>query len=308
MVTNLTSTAPCSVNSGESKQKNNIFKDILVYTGINTVGGITGGLFSFASSKAITPLVFKDAKKLSNIITPEVIDKTMDLADIEKLGIRINNIDKSDFYSKLFTSENLLTKYIHKKIRKDSLEIPLGHNAIYHDNLRTINISKRRGGAYIFHELGHAKNYQSTSKFMKTITKMRQPIVTATIASIGALCAFIPRAEGEEAKTFKGKVQNFLKDNCVAITAVGALATPIEEGIASIRGAKIAKKVLSKDIVKQINKMNAKAFLSYAAIAAGTMLTTHLISKFSDKYREGKSEKEQSVNVKIESKNINIAA
>ena len=41
------------------------------------------------------------------------------------------------------------------------------------------------------------------------------------------------------------------------------MPTVLEEGLASIKGAQIAKKVLSPDKLKMVNKMNGKAFLTY---------------------------------------------
>ena len=44
------------------------------------------------------------------------------------------------------------------------------------------------------------------------------------------------------------------------------------------------KKSLTKPQFKAVNKLNAKAWLTYATVAAGLVLTTALVSKFNDKY------------------------
>jgi hypothetical protein len=242
--------------------------------------------------------MYKDAKNLAQYITPNVVDKTMNLSEIQKLGVSVENTEWTNLnelvrkikiqgknYNKMSLSKKIQYKF--KKIgvntiRKAGLEIPMGKNALYQPLTKTVHLNKQKGGAYIFHELGHAKNFNSTNSAMKTLVKMRNPILSSLIMTAGLVCAFIPRAEGEEADTFWGKTKNFLKDSSVGITAVGALATPLEEGIASIRGASIAKKILPKDQLKMLNKMHGKAFLSYLAVAAGTILTTYIIKKLND--------------------------
>ena len=257
-----------------------------------------GSLFSYTSASMAKNLMYKDAKKLTQYIKPDIVDKTMNLPEIQKLGVCVENAEwinlnklireikiQGKNYNKMPLSKKIQYKF--KKfgtntMRKSGREIPMGKNANYVHLFKTINLNKQRGGAYIFHELGHAKNFNSESKALKILTKLRNPIFSSLITTAGLICAYNPRAEGEEAETFWGKTKNFLKDSSVGITAVGALATPLEEGIASIRGASIAKKILPKDQLKMLNKMHTKALLSYLAVAAGTILTTYIIKKLTD--------------------------
>ena len=97
---------------------------------------------------------------------------------------------------------------------------------------------------------------------------------------------FITKYEGEEAETVKGRICNTLKKCSLGITAIGASAIPLEEALASYNGYKIAKSTLSADKVSKIAKMNGKAWLTYAAIAAGSILTTWITGKVADKIRE----------------------
>ena len=292
MVTRITNSSQ-NTEINTKKQK----KSIPWYITYPTATAV-GGIFSYTSASIAKKFMYKDAKNLAQYITPNVVDKTMNLSEIQKLGVSVENTEWTNLnelvrkiktqgknYNKMSLSKKIQYKF--KKIgvnaiRKAGLEIPMGKNASYIHFFKTVKLNKQRGGAYIFHELGHAKNFSSTNSVMKTLVKMRNPILSSLIMTAGLVCAFIPRAEGEDAKTTWGKTKNFLKDSSVGITAIGALATPLEEGIASIRGASIAKKILPKDQLKTVNKMNTKGFLSYLAVAAGTILTTYIIKKLTD--------------------------
>lgn len=267
----------------------------------------TGGMFSIASSSLAAKSAANDVKKLSQYVTPDVVDKTMNLPQIQKLGVRLNDakwggvnnstVRELKEQARNLSNETLLGKlrYRFKKgifdvCRKQQLQLPMGQNASYVDLLNEVNLNKQRGGAFVFHELGHAQNFKSTNLAMKSLTKMRSPFVSPLLMSMGLMLAFIPRATGEDADTFWGKTKNFLKDSSVGVTAIGALATPLEECIASIKGAKLAKTILPKEQLKMLNKMNGKALLSYLGVAVGSILTTYIVKKLTDKSSESESD------------------
>lgn len=135
----------------------------------------------------------------------------------------------------------------------------------------------------MFHEMGHAQN-NTTKGIGNLFAKYRNSKIPTTLILAGLASALLPQYEGEEAETIEGKACNFLRDNCVLTTGLGAIAVPLEEGMASLNGMKIAKKSLTKPQFRAVNKLNVKAWLSYATIATGLMLTSALISKFNDKY------------------------
>ena len=290
-----------SYSSQNIEIKNNSCKEKRVPSYISYPTAVAAGtIFGYTSATIAKNAVVRDASKLAQHITPSILDKTLDLPEIQKLGIKLNDVKWECFTNDIVKglkseSKNIRTKAIPTKVahkvkkfainmyRKNILEIPSGKNANYLDALKTINLSKQKGGAFLFHELGHAKNFNSNNRLMKFLVKMRSPLISSAIMTAGLICAFIPEAEGKEANTLWGKTKNFFRECSVGITAVGALATPLEECIASIKGAKIARKILPKDQVKALNKMNSKAFLSYLAVAAGTILTTYLIKKITEK-------------------------
>ena len=95
------------------------------------------------------------------------------------------------------------------------------------------------------HEMGHAMNYTDKG-LAKILTKARGLQLLAPIAlAVGVLRAKKP--EGEKSDTMVGKTLDFIKDNCVAITAAAHAPVVLEEGLASIRGAKMAKNFMSAE-------------------------------------------------------------
>ena len=270
---------------------------------------IAGGIFAYAGNNLTHKAMLKDAKNLQKYITPEVVDKTMELPEIKKLNVDLVDArwteKHSDVAKKIRGAKNELQNSqrnsICKKLgnlrlnayRKKLHAYPMGKQASFSLSMIGDNIilNKQRGGAFVFHELGHAKNCRSNNIIKKLMIKSKNPIISGALIIAGLCCATIPRAKEEEKNTFWGKTKNVLKNNCVGITALGGLMIPLEEGIASIRGAKIAKKILPKEQLRLVNKMNLKAFCSYGSMAAGAILATYLASKIFDKVVESKDEK-----------------
>ena len=270
---------------------------------------IAGGIFVYAGNNLAHKAMLKDAKNLRKYITPEVVDKTMELPEIKKLDVHLADArwmeKNSDLAKKIRGAKNELQNSqgnsIFKKLRISRLNTyrkrlhayPMGKQASFNATMLVdyIALNKQRGGALVFHELGHAKNYRSNNIIKNLMIKSKNPIISGALIIAGLCCATIPRAKEEEKDTFGGKTKNVLKNNCIGITAVGGLMIPLEEGIASIRGAKIAKKILPKEQLRLVNKMNLKAFCSYGSMAAGAILATYLASKIFDKVVESKDEK-----------------
>lgn len=117
-----------------------------------------------------------------------------------------------------------------------------------------------------FHEMGHVKNYQSKG-LGKFLTALRHPLVKKIALATAFLGIALPPTKNNDENSNDNslihKTGKFLKDNCVAISALGTVPVVLEEGLASIKGAKIASKVVTPDKLKIVNKLNAKAGLTY---------------------------------------------
>ena len=124
-----------------------------------------------------------------------------------------------------------------------------------------------------FHEGGHAKNY--SSKLGKFLQNLRAPIVSKSLLGIAFASAILlpkktkeEKADLEKNDNLMDKGLNFAKENCVGIALAGTLPEVLEEGLATYKGNKMAKEVLSIENYKKVKSFNRKALLIYGAKAA----------------------------------------
>ena len=151
----------------------------------------------------------------------------------------------------------------------------------------------------VFHELGHAFNFNNSS-FWKSLQKMRTPamVIGLIISLIPAFTKETKAKEGEEL-TKKQKFINGLRKACPALAGLSMTPILLEEGMATLRGNKWAKQVLNTDLAKKVAKGNGMAFATYAIAAVGLALTAFVTKKVKDKSDEKIAFKSQ---VNIENK------
>jgi hypothetical protein len=90
------------------------------------------------------------------------------------------------------------------------------------------------------------------------------------------------KVEGEQTKGTVDKATTFIKNHATGLAALGTVPLLAEEGLASIKGAKLAKEIISPENYKLLNKLNGKAWLTYATFAGGTILATYVAGKVRD--------------------------
>lgn len=137
---------------------------------------------------------------------------------------------------------------------------------------RSVHINMEETSAYALpHELGHVKNNISkglgkltsfTNLKIAKANKFSMPLILATAILRDK------KAEGEESANVVGKGLDFVKDNCVALTAATQIPCLAEEGLATLKGWKMAKKYVTPEEFKMIKTGNKKAYMTYLASAA----------------------------------------
>jgi hypothetical protein len=134
-----------------------------------------------------------------------------------------------------------------------------------------------------FHEMGHALNY-NFSKAGKLLQKMRLPGMLAAAAIVAFGC-FTKKSKAQDGKelTTGQKVKNGIRDNAGKLAFLAVTPMLIEEAMATIKGQKIANKLLDKNLAKTILKGNGVAYLTYVATAAGLALAAWAGVKIKDK-------------------------
>lgn len=178
-----------------------------------------------------------------------------------------DKIIKSDKAHKLATKLKIVSK---------------GENAFYSPITKDIMINTEKLGAASFHEMGHALNANG-SKLIKSlaigrhITKLFVPVILA----VGLLKP--KKKDGQEPNGVIDKTTTFIKNNAGKLAFAALIPTLAEEGLASIRGGQIAKKVLDLKLLKKVNRNNFFAWTTYLAGALITSGAVALAVKIRDK-------------------------
>ena len=154
-----------------------------------------------------------------------------------------------------------------------------------------IHMPENKLSSTVFHEIGHQMN-ANLSKIGPILQKCR-PISMYAPAILALYGAFTQKSEPQNGKdlTDGQKAKNFVRNNIGKLVFISTLPMLIEEGMASIKGNKLAKKVLSEDMAKMVGKGNSIAYLSYLASAIFASLGAWAAVKIKDKAIEKKREK-----------------
>ena len=174
-----------------------------------------------------------------------------------------------------------------EKMKEMLKKVADGKNACFHIMSGNVLVNKNKMGFSTFHEIGHAINANS-SKLAKSLVigshltaKIAAPILLAT----ALIKKQNPVQYNRRRRTHKDN--NMLKDNIGLITFGCLTPVLIEEGMASINGIKMAKKVLKPSETKNLKCLYGKAWSTYliGAIFAGAcaQLAVYIKDKLTQK-------------------------
>lgn len=300
-----------SGNTGSTREKNvGVLHGVLV----NSIGGTVA---TCAMGQAFPPILKKINKNIPNDKL-EILNNTFDCA-FEKSGmakkgvsvLRTDNVkgcseflDNACEHAKNGKLVKLIRSFAPDKtsfdntissLAKNRMEsyinlVKEGKNAFYAPLQKTIILPEKGKGLQLtcFHELGHSLNYLS-GKFSNILRKTRQPSILLGLAlTIGALTLKSEKNAVDENGEKKKGVRQFIKNNVGIIAAASYLPTILEEGLASLKGQKLAKDALKSapDLLKKVRLSNLAGFGSYVAMAAATGLVAELAVKVKDKVQK----------------------
>lgn len=194
-------------------------------------------------------------------------------------------------------AENSQAKELSKNIGKalgkmQTLSVKLGHNAYCLTENKKIIIPNKHLQTSAFHEMGHALN-ASGGILLKGLQKCR-PLATIVPAVILFASLENKRKVTDETKpddSILQKGKDFTKRNAGKLTFLAMLPMVAEEGIASLRGQKIAKNLvksgdLSKNLFRKIKLTNLCGFSTYLLGAAAATATVKAAINIKDKIQE----------------------
>lgn len=279
-----------------------------------TIGAVLAGglannaIINLNARVAIPPIMKKLEKQSSELNETQIAEIQKGVKDaFEKSGLKQKGVEILDVREikdgkeltpaskKLAEAINKkFERFIPKKIResetfkpllnliKESLQTTIenGKNAAYFEEANKIAINTEKLGAAAFHEMGHALNAQS-SKFWK-VTQKARPV--AALSGVFGLTALLKRKklEGEEPKNNFDKVTTFIKNNVGKLAALSFVPLIAEELAASYKGEKLAKQVLSPELLKKVKTSNRLGASSYILMAGAVGLGAFVASKVRD--------------------------
>lgn len=182
--------------------------------------------------------------------------------------------------------EKIVKSAGYKKLVKKMKAVAEGKNAFCSPLTRDIMINTDKLSGASFHEMGHALN-ASGGKLIKSLAIGRHIAQIGFIPIILAISLFKNKKQnGERPDGIIDKTTTFIKNNAGKLTFACLIPALAEEGLASIRGAQIAKKVLDPKLLKNLNKYNFLAWTTYAVEALITTGAVALAVKIRDKIAE----------------------
>lgn len=247
-------------------------------------------------------------------------------------GIKIFDISKED-YNKLFNekyeninsyydkkieqTKNPIRKFFLKYQKKKSLkaakaldkETVRGKNAYYREVSRMVDengikklkkdkkiiINMEKTPVYLFHELGHAKNFMDTRLSIAMKSVWKNSIFQRNAAIFLLTTSLLTKPETNKDTAANKEHKNplyplglFIKNNCGKLMTLILVPTVLEEGLASLNGQKMGKEVLKGKDLNVLTKSHLKSFAGYSAWAAGAGIAVYLANKVRDKIAEYK--------------------
>ena len=236
-----------------------------------------GFVIASAVSTAILGTLPAFSKSFSTQLVKEYYNNDLYKGAFEK-SIKISGLDKKGVHI-------TPAQFLHDR----SPEF-FGQNACYNTGNKKILINTDKISIAGFHEVGHALN-DLKGVTGKLLSKMRWP--GRMIAVLMEYVAFSQRTKPKEAPRNK---MDFIKDNCGKIAFLSMLPTVLEEGMASYKGVKLARKTgLAEPLIKNMKKLYAKALLTYAGHAVVAGLAVGASSMIMDYFNRPKKVKEEDI-------------
>jgi len=263
-------------------------------------GALAGSVVQGAVStpkQIIAPLILEKVQKISRELTADeftqvekaVLD-TIKNSGLEAKGVSVikatseNAKEISEIMLREINNAPLF-KYLPKKVKEFagktiSSMIASGNNACYTFLSKKIIMPEKELNLSLFHEAGHAMN-ANLSKFGKILQKCRPMVLLACPISLIALFK-TKKAPNQEPKNNLDKATTFIKDNAGKLTFAAFIPMLVEEGLASLKGNKFAKQLLSPELAKKVAKTNALGFSTYLVTATLSGLGIYLGAKVKD--------------------------
>lgn len=271
-------------------------KDDYIRTGIGTTIGIAPlGYLAYDTLKPLSKQEIKLYQQAMTNIMPAIDSFENTKAVAQTI---LNNEGLADKGVKIFVSNNTpestnklneLFKSEKPKLFVEKLKTMFqnGCNACYHPKSKTVIINDEIAHSSIFHEIGHAKHFNSKNPLMKLLVNSKNltPMGISVVAPLALGVAMFHKVDNTKPQKDKSKTEktlDFVSNHAGKLTLASYIPIVLEEGLASIDGIKMTKKHLKPEQISKLKGSYFKAFQTYAGTAlliAGTIGLANLIKK-----------------------------
>ena len=306
-VTNPSKSEIIITDSGKKYQKPNTEEIICGIIAAKTSANVVN-----KGIKRVSLIPINKAGQILNEKDKKIFQQTADLA-LEKSGLKQKGVtffevtgvnDSNKYIFKEYVNKSLpekLKNIINKNRRLKNhfncfcdnvlTKIAEGKNAMFMKQIDIIAINKEKYAVSAFHEMGHAIN-KHFSNFAKCLNKLKGPMAVFTPIIMAIAILKRKKAEGEKTDGLFDKTTTVIKNNCTKLTFAAFLPKILEEGLASLQGAKLAKGLLPSQQFKKLNKMQTAAWLTYLGSALAATAATATAGKVRDFIASSKEIKE----------------
>lgn len=277
---NLNNTYSLKDNSPKEKSS----KTNIKAAALGTIGGLAGGSIAQNVCALSAAGVVAATSKLGNLpqdtidIIHAASEKALELGEVKNKGVSIEWLKQSGKKLNLFEKFKIISNPA--RIQEAIQE---GLNAGYARNNK-IYMPENKVSFLAFHEIGHSINFNN-SKFWKGMQKLRMPaLALASLPMIYGAISKESKAENGKELNKKQKINNFIRNNAGKLSFATMLPVLAEEGMATIRGQKLANQLLPKNIARKVLKGNAVAYTSYLITALGFAAAAYTAIKVKDAF------------------------
>lgn len=226
-------------------------------------------LAGIGANQLLTPVVMVPTCIAAHDRFIKEADKFPEIGNYFQEALIESKLDKTGLKVEKFKVTTEPINYLHKIISLSNpiLGTELGRNAFYAPTINSIGLPENKLHAAMFHEMGHAMN-KNFSKGLKFLQSLRMPIQSLGVAlSIAGICTSMKKPSEDEKLNTGDKIKNFLHNNAGKLVFATSIPVLIEERMATIKGNKLAKKLLPENLYKNVKNANKYGFLCYSLSA-----------------------------------------
>lgn len=223
-------------------------------------------LAGIGANQLLTPVVMVPTCIAAHDRFIKEADKFPEIGNYFQEALIESKLDKTGLKVEKFKVTTEPINYLHKIISLSNpiLGTELGRNAFYAPTINSIGLPENKLHAAMFHEMGHAMN-KNFNKVLKVTQNARKQLQYFGFAlGIAGVCTSVKKtADGEKLDT-GDKIKNFIHNNAGKLFFAATFPILFEETIATIKGNKLAKKILPENLYKNVKNTNKYSVLCYS--------------------------------------------